>query len=226
MGLGALLARFYGFARISLSYHSSTFFLQLMKLVIPTLLLGGLLLAHGSQAQTQPTPAASPATTQPTPAPATSTQPAAARRVLAPRRVVAPRRAGAAAPTRAKTNGVMAKDGLTLQNGRVILTELGLTAPIEQDKRLLNGTLITTKGQVTSADGTTSQMAEGDYVSLTGRLTSKREMVEADSVRKLVAYDLKHPGKRKELEKAREKAEKEREKAEKEAAKAKAKAGR
>ncbi|MDO7885487.1 DUF6799 domain-containing protein [Hymenobacter cheonanensis] len=196
-----------------------------MKLVIPTLLLGGaLLLAHGSQAQTQPAPAATPGTTQPTPA--TATQPAAARRVLAPRRVVAPRRAGAAAPTRAKTNGVMAKDGLTMQNGRVILTELGLTAPIEQDKRLLNGTLITTKGQVTSIEGATTQMAEGDYVSLTGRLTSKREMVEADSVRKLVAYDLKHPGKRKELEKARDKAEKEREKAEKEAAKAKAKAGR
>jgi len=120
----------------------------------------------------------------------------------------------------------MAKDGLTLQNGRVILTELGLTAPIEQDKRLLNGTLITTKGMVTNVEGVTSQMAEGDYVSLTGRLTSKREMVEADSVRKLVAYDLKHPGKRKEMEKAREKVEKEREKAAKEAAKAKAKSGR
>jgi hypothetical protein len=120
----------------------------------------------------------------------------------------------------------MAKDGLTMQSGRVVLTELGLTAPIQQDKRLLNGTLITTTGQVTNVEGVTSQMAEGDYVSLTGRLTSKREMVEADSVRKLVDYDLKHPGKRKELEKAREKAEKEREKAEKAAAKAKGKAGR
>ncbi len=192
-----------------------------MKLVISTLLLGSaLLLAHGGQAQTQP---AAPAPA----APATTTPPQpGARRPLAPRRAVAPRRAGATAPTRARTSGVMAKDGLTLQNGRVILTELGLTAPIEQDKRLLNGTLITTKGMVTNVEGVTSQMAEGDYVSLTGRLTSKREMVEADSVRKLVAYDLKHPGKRKEMEKAREKVEKEREKAAKEAAKAKAKAGR
>ena len=195
-----------------------------MKLAIPTLLLGSaLLLAHAGQAQTQPTPATTPATAAP--AAATPPQPGA-RRPLAPRRAVAPRRAGAVAPTRARTSGVMAKDGLTLQNGRVILTELGLTAPIEQDKRLLNGTLITTKGLVTNVEGVTSQMAEGDYVSLTGRLTSKREMVEADSVRKLVAYDLKHPGKRKEMEKAREKVEKEREKAEKEAAKAKAKAGR
>ena len=194
-----------------------------MKLAIPVLLLGGALFgALESYAQTQPAPAA----TTPTAAPAATPTPPGARRPLAPRRVVAPRRAGAAAPTRARTSGVMAKDGLTLQDGRVVLTELGRTAPIEQDKRLLNGTLITTKGQVTNVEGVTSQMAEGDYVSLTGRLTSKREMVEADSVRKLVAYDLKHPGKRKELEKAREKAEKEREKAEKEAAKAKAKAGR
>ncbi len=185
-----------------------------------TLLLAGIvLLAQESRAQT---PAAAVQPGQTTTSPAT---PAAARRVLAPRRVVAPRRTGAA-PTRARTNGVMAKDGLTLESGRVVLTELGLTAPIEQDKRLLNGTLISTKGQVTNGEGVTSQMAEGDYVSLTGRLTSKREMVEADSVRKLVAYDLKHPGKRKEMEKAREKVEKERAKAEKEAAKAKAKAGR
>ena len=188
-----------------------------------TLVLGGaLLLAQESQAQT-PAPAAAPA---PTPAaPAAKPVPAAARRVLAPRRVVAPRRSGAA-PVRARTNGVMAKDGLTMKDGRVELTELGLTDPLTEDKRLLNGTVITPKGQVTSASGELSQMAEGDYVSLTGRLTTKRELVEADSVRKLVAYDLKHPGKRKELEKAREKTEKAREKAEKELAKAKAKAGR
>ncbi len=201
-----------------------------MKVITSSLLLGAaLLLTLGAEAQTQPTPAATPAQgTAPTgAAPTPATQPPAARRVLAPRRVVAPRRAGgAAAPTRAKTSGVMAKDGLMLQDGRVILTELGRTAPIEQDKRLLNGTLITTKGQVTNVEGVTSQMGEGDYLSLTGRLTTKREMMEADSVRKLVAYDLKHPGKRKEIEKAREKAEKERAKAEKEAAKAKAKAGR
>ena len=183
---------------------------------MPALLLGGLLLlGQQSQAQTTPAPVATP--TPPSPA-----QAAAAHRTLAPRRVVAPRRAGATPAGRPKTSGVMAKDGLTMQSGRVVLTELGLTAPIQQDKRLLNGTLITTKGQVTNVEGVTSQMAEGDYVSLTGRLTSKREIVEADSVRKLVDYDLKHPGKRKELEKAREKAEKEREKAEKEAAKAKA----
>ncbi|MDJ0366753.1 hypothetical protein QMK33_16480 [Hymenobacter sp. H14-R3] len=195
-----------------------------MKLAMPALLLGGLLLlAQQSPAQTTP-PATTPAATAP--APPSPAQQAGARRTLAPRRVVAPRRAGATPAGRPKTSGVMAKDGLTMQGGRVVLTELGLTAPIQQDKRLLNGTVVTTSGQVNGTTGTTTQLVEGDYVSLTGRFTSKREMVEADSVRKLVDYDLKHPGKRKELEKAREKVEKEREKAEKAAAKAKAKAGR
>ena len=182
------------------------------------LLAGAALLAHEGQAQTS-----APDATQAQPA--TRPVPPGARRVLAPRRAVAPRRA-TAAPVRAKTSGVMEKDGLTLKDGRVMFTELGLTGPLEQDKRLLNGTTVTPKGQVISASGEQSQLAEGDYVSLTGRLTTKREMVEADSVRKLVAYDLKHPGKRKELEKAREKTEKAREKAEKEMAKAKAKANR
>ena len=186
------------------------------------LLAGAALLAHEGQAQTSAQPSAPDAAQA---QPATRPVPPGARRVLAPRRAVAPRRA-TAAPVRAKTSGVMEKDGLTLKDGRVMFTELGLTGPLEQDKRLLNGTTVTPKGQVISASGEQSQLAEGDYVSLTGRLTTKREMVEADSVRKLVAYDLKHPGKRKELEKAREKTEKAREKAEKEMAKAKAKANR
>lgn len=130
-------------------------------------------------------------------------------------RPVAPRRTAAPKP-RAKTGGVMAKDGFTMTGGKMTVTEMGLTTPLAQDRKLLNGTTVSTTGQVTSAAGTTEQMQEGDIVSLTGRLTTRREMVEADSVRKLVDYDLKHPGKRKEMEKAREKAEKAKEKADKE----------
>ena len=139
----------------------------------------------------------------------------------------APRRTGAAPRPRPKTSGVMIKDGATMKDGKVLLTEQGLTTPLTQDKTLVNGTVITASGQVTNPGGGAAvQLAEGDMVSLTGRLTTRREMVEADSVRKLVDYDLKHPGKRKEMEKAREKAEKAKEKADKEKAKQKAKAGK
>lgn len=140
-------------------------------------------------------------------------------------RPVAPRRGAAAPRPRPKTSGVMVKDGVMMKDGKILLTEQGLSTPLTQDKTLVNGTVVTTNGQVTSPNnGGTVQLAEGDMVSLTGRLTTRRETVEADSLRKLVDYDLKHPGKRKELEKAREKAEKAKEKADKEKAKMKEKA--
>ena len=197
-----------------------------MKLLTQALLLSGAcLLTSVSHAQTTPTPDAGTSATTPA---ATTTAPArpGMRPPLAPRRAVAPPRRGGVAPVRAKTSGVMAKDGVTLTDGKVLYTELGLTAPLTQDKKFINGTLVSPTGLITSANGSTTQLNEGDYASLSGRITTKREMIMADSVRKLEDYDRKHPGKRKELEKAREKAEKEREKAEKEAAKAKAKAGR
>ena len=191
-----------------------------MKLSAHTLLVGAALLA-GRTGYAQTTPASETTPAAATPA-ATPARPGT-RPPLAPRHAVAPPRRGGVAPVRAKTSGVMAKDGVTLVGGRVLYTELGLTAPITEDKKFINGTTVSPTGLITSPGGGTTQLAEGDYASLSGRITTKREMIEADSVRKLEDYDRKHPGKRKELEKAREKAEKEKEKADKERAKLEAK---
>lgn len=136
-----------------------------------------------------------------------------------PRRVVAPK-------ARPKAGGTMLKDGITMKDGKLILTELGSTNPLTTDKTLLNGTVITMAGQVTGRDGSTTQLREGDLVSLTGRVSTRAEMVAQDSISKLQAYDIKHPGKRKEMEKAREKAEKAKEKVDKEKAKAKTKSAK
>ena len=138
---------------------------------------------------------------------------------LQPRRTATPK-------PRMKAVGTTLKDGLSMKDGKIISTELGSTFPVTADKKLVNGTTVTPSGLVTRADGTTSQMVEGDYVSLTGRITTKREMMDADSVRKMMDYDIKHPGKRKEMEKAREKAEKAKEKLDKEKEKMKAKANK
>jgi hypothetical protein len=137
----------------------------------------------------------------------------------APRRPVAPK-------ARAKSGATMMKDGVTMKDGKLVVTEMGMTNTVTGDKKLLNGTVITASGLVTTTDGTSTQLHEGDLVSLTGRISTRAEMVAQDSVLKLQAYDLKHPGKRKEMEKAREKAEKAKEKADKEKAKAKEKAGK
>ncbi|MGI4834276.1 MAG: DUF6799 domain-containing protein [Janthinobacterium lividum] len=200
-----------------------------MKLLAHTLLLSGALLAaRAGYAQTTAITAGTTSAASGTAAPASVAPAATPARpgthpLLAPRRVVAPPRRGSVAPVRAKTSGVMAKDGVTFTEGRVLYTELGLTAPITENKKFINGTTVSPTGLLTSASGTTTQLAEGDYASMTGRITTKHEMIEADSVRKLEDYDRKHPGKRKELEKAREKAEKEKEKADKEKAKLEAK---
>ncbi|RZK12844.1 MAG: hypothetical protein EOO56_27830 [Hymenobacter sp.] len=121
---------------------------------------------------------------------------------------------------RPKAGAGMMKDGVMMKDGRLIATEMGMTNPVTADKTLRNGTVITSAGVVTGKDGTTTQLHEGDYVSLTGRVETRGEMAAQDSIQKLQAYDLKHPGKRKEMEKAREKAEKAKEKADKEKAKA------
>ena len=92
------------------------------------------------------------------------------------------------------------KDGLTMKDGRIILTEPGTSNPTTADKKLLNGVVISTTGLVTATDGTTTQMTEGDMVSLTGRVTTRRSIVVADSLPKARAFDLKYPGKRKQME--------------------------
>ena len=120
------------------------------------------------------------------------------------------------------TEGV--KDGLTMQKGRVILTELGISNPLTADKKLINGTIITPAGVVTTPNGTATQIAEGDHVSLTGRVTTRRAIADADSIAKVQLFDAKYPGKRKKMEE--ERAKKEKEKKERDEAKAKAAAKR
>ena len=99
--------------------------------------------------------------------------------------------------------GAAVKDGLTMKAGRLVLTEAGITNPITADKKLVNGTTISTTGLVTSPTGTTVQMLEGDMVSLSGRVTSHTSMVEADSLLKIKQFDIKYPGKRKKMEEDR-----------------------
>ena len=121
-----------------------------------------------------------------------------------------------------KVEGV--KDGLSMQKGRVVLTELGISNPLVADKKLINGTIITPAGVVTGTDGTTTQMKEGDQVSLTGRVTSRADIVAADSIAKIQLFDALHPGKRKKMEAEAEKKAKAKEKAAEAKAKAKEKA--
>ncbi|MDB5236132.1 MAG: hypothetical protein JWR44_3125 [Hymenobacter sp.] len=139
-------------------------------------------------------------------------------------RALPARRTGGVAPRpRPSGTGATLKDGLTMQKGRVVLTELGITSLLTADKKLINGTTISTTGLVTATDGTTTQMMEGDMVSLTGRVTTRTSKVEADSLLKIKLFDAKYPGKRKKMEAEKERKEKAKAKMEEKRAKAKRK---
>lgn len=136
-------------------------------------------------------------------------------------------RPGRVAPKpRVAATGVGLKDGLTMQKGRVVLTEQGITNPLTADKKLLNGTIITAAGVVTTPDGTNTQMGEGDQVSLTGRITSRAAIVAADSLAKIQLFDALHPGKRKKMEAERDRKAKVKAKLAEDKAKAKEKAAK
>ena len=138
-----------------------------------------------------------------------------------------PARPGRVVPKpRVVATGVGLRDGLTMAKGRVVLTELGITNPLTADKKLLNGTIITAAGVVTAPDGTSAQMSEGDRVSLTGRITSRTAIVEADSLAKIQLFDALYPGKRKKMEVERDRKAKVKAKLAEDKAKAKEKAAK
>ncbi|MBC6699929.1 DUF6799 domain-containing protein [Hymenobacter puniceus] len=83
------------------------------------------------------------------------------------------------------------RDGAVMKDGKVILTQQGLTNPVLQETSLINGTKIRPDGTLTLADGTTTQMKEGDYMSLTGRLTTAVMKAEQDSLMKAALADPK-----------------------------------
>ena len=151
---------------------------RILRSLLPlTCLLG--LVASAATAQTVPAAA-----------PATPAAPGAAKPPVARGRVQPKARATVNPAT------LNVKDGLMMKSGKVILTELGIQNPLQATKTLVNRTTITPTGLVTAPDGTTTQMGEGDMVSLTGRITTHSSIVEADSLLKIKIYDQKFPGKR------------------------------
>ena len=180
---------------------------QLFYAIFVAALLGSTV----TQAQS-PTPAAQ------TPASAAKGTTPTARSGATPKGSVAPKSRGA--------TGIGTRDGLTMKDGRVVLTEFGSTNPLVADKKLNNGTTIGASGLVTATDGTTTQLTEGDLVSLTGRVTSRASIVEADSLLKIKMFDIKYPGKRKKMEDDRERKAKIKLKMEEQKAKSKSKSGR
>ena len=80
------------------------------------------------------------------------------------------------------SNGPSIKDGVTLKDGKVLMTQSSLTTTVTQETALINGTKIRPDGTVTMTDGTTTTLKEGDYMSLSGRLTTAAYKAQQDSL--------------------------------------------
>ncbi|MBX0291746.1 hypothetical protein K3G63_14945 [Hymenobacter sp. HSC-4F20] len=110
---------------------------------------------------------------------AAATLSAHAQTKLPPRRPVQPR------PKAAAPQGVTLKDGFMMKDGKVMVTRDAHTEPLTAETALVNGTKINADGTVTMANGTTTMLKEGDYMSLTGRMTTKAMKAEQDSLMQL-----------------------------------------
>jgi len=83
------------------------------------------------------------------------------------------------------------KDGAVMSEGKVMLTQQGHTNPVLQETSLTNGTKIMPDGTLTMPDGKSVTMKEGDYLSLSGRLTTAAMKAEQDSLMRAAKVDPK-----------------------------------
>ncbi len=95
---------------------------------------------------------------------------------LAPRKPVQPR----ARVVVKEGNSV--RDGVTMKEGKLLITQGGMTNTVLQETSLVNGTKIKPDGTVTMTNGTSATMKEGDYMSLTGRMTTAVMKAQQDSI--------------------------------------------
>lgn len=116
---------------------------------------------------------------------------ASAQTKLPPRRTAAPR------PKAATPGAPTLKDGVMLREGKVLVTQMGHTAPLTQEMSLLNGTKISPAGAVVTSAGVSTQLQEGDLMSLSGRITTSTQKAAQDSLLLARKEELKTKGKKK-----------------------------
>jgi len=121
----------------------------------------------------------------------TSALAASAQTKMPPRRTAAPR------PKAATPGAPTLKDGILLKDGKVLVTQMGRTTPLTQEMSLVNGTKISPAGTVLTPAGVSTQLQEGDLMSLSGRITTSAQKAEQDSLLVVKKEALKTKGKKK-----------------------------
>ncbi|RFP66737.1 hypothetical protein D0N36_01240 [Hymenobacter lapidiphilus] len=105
-------------------------------------------------------------------------------------------RRGAQPKARVVSNGATMKDGFLMKDGKVLETRNAHTGAITAESALVNGTKVQPDGTIMMADGTTVRLQEGDYMSLTGRMTTRAMKAEQDSLKQVQVMKAKGKKKR------------------------------
>ena len=178
---------------------------------LPTFFFAALLAAgFSAQAQSQSTASTTvPAAANPeTTAPASTTSNDGAMIASAePKMSAAAMRARGAGSRRPVTRGaapkatqvVGFKDGVTMRDSKVVATESGRSTFLTEGQtvKLVTGLEVASTGVVTRTDGTTETLQEGDYISLTGRLTTAQDRTShAQSLKVNLQEDRKQAAKK------------------------------
>lgn len=115
---------------------------------------------------------------------------------LPPRKPVQPR-------AKLVSKGPSIKDGVLMKDGKLLMTQSGITNPVTQEAALVNGTKIRPDGTVTMTNGTTATLKEGDYMSLSGRMTFAADKAREDSLMQVAKDNSKNKSKAKSKRKGR-----------------------
>ncbi|NVO84021.1 DUF6799 domain-containing protein [Hymenobacter terrestris] len=97
---------------------------------------------------------------------------------------------------RVVSTGATMKDGFLMKDGKVLETRNAHTGAITAESALVNGTKVQPDGTIMMADGTTVRLQEGDYMSLTGRMTTRAMKAEQDSLQQVQIMKAKGKKKR------------------------------
>lgn len=108
-----------------------------------------------------------------------------------------PRKAATPRPKPVTPGVATMKDGVMMKEGKVMATQMGQTKPLTQEMSLINGTKITPTGTITTPAGVSTQLTEGDVVSLSGRITTSAQKAAQDSLLLVKKESLKNKGKKK-----------------------------
>ncbi len=108
-----------------------------------------------------------------------------------------PRKAAAPRPKPVTPGVATMKDGVMMKEGKVLVTQMGRTTTLTQEMNLVNGTKITPTGTITTPAGMSTQLTEGDIVSLSGRVTTSSQKAAQDSLLLVKKENLKNKGKKK-----------------------------